>query len=125
MTSRPLNSSDIPMLEQALVADEFPHSSSRYYMEDKSYSEVYENDNGPVGVLRYSKALRLVAVFRDNSPSVQNAKTVIKMITDAVKRAKDSGFSEIIFNTQSPALAKFCVDKLNFVESKGEYVRAV
>ena len=125
MTSRPLESRDFPMLQQALDRDKFPHSDAGYYTLNGSYSEVYEDSSGPVGVLRYSKALRLVAVFNDNDKSLQNAKTVIKMVTDAVNRAKSNGFTEVIFNTQSETLANFCTQKLGFFESKGEYVRAV
>lgn len=124
MTSRPLEVKDIPMLKQALANDRFEHASSEYYTMDGAHSVVYENSGGPVGVLRYSKTLRLVAVFNDNdNPS--NARTVLKMVRDAVGKAKAAGFTEIIFNTQSETLANFCIQKLGFNESKGEYVRTV
>ena len=124
MTSRPLEQKDFPMLQQALDNDKFEHATVNYYMTDDSYSEVYETGSGPVGVLRYSKIMRLVAVFCDND-SLQNAKTVIKMVSDACARAKSSGYTEIIFNTQSEKLANFCTQRLGFVKSNGEFVKIV
>lgn len=125
VTSRPLEAADLDMLQKALDHDEYEHAGTADYTQNGAYSEVYEDEQGPIGVLRYTKTLRLVTVWCDNHDRVRNAASTIQAITDAVSKAKASGFTDIIFNTQSPTLAKFCVNQLGFEESKGEYVRYV
>ena len=125
ITSRPLEAKDFDMLSKALEQDEYEHDYALDYVRDNTQAEVYEDEQGPIGVLRYSKTLRLTTVWCDNSDRVRNGASVIQAIADAVDKAKASGFTDIIFNTQSPTLAKFCIDKLGFEESKGEYVRYV
>ena len=125
ITSRPLESKDLPMLQKALDRDEFEHAEVPSYTQNGAYSEVYEDEDGPIAVLRYTKTLRLVGVWCDNHAGLKNARATIQAISDAVAKAKASGFTDIIFNTESPTLAKFCVSKLGFKESKGEYVRYV
>lgn len=121
MTHRPLGESDLPMLQKALDQDTFEHADAKQYTMDNSFSEVYEDEAGPIGVLRYTKTLRLTTVWYDNHDRKRNAASVIQAISDAVTKAKASGFTEIVFNTESPTLAAFC-QTLGFAESKGEYV---
>jgi hypothetical protein len=125
ITSRPLEHKDLDMLQRALDQDQYEHADKEAYTQNGAYSEVYEDEQGPIGVLRYTKTLRLLTVWCDNKDRIRNGASVIQAITDAVTKAKESGFTDIIFNTQSPTLAKFCVDKLGFEESKGEYVKYV
>jgi hypothetical protein len=125
ITSRPLEQEDLGMLKRALDQDTYEHADAAQYTQDGAYSEVYEDEQGPIGVLRYTKTLRLLTVWCDNKDRVRNAASITQAITDAVAKAKASGFTDIIFNTQSPTLAKFCIDKLGFDESKGEYVKYV
>ena len=125
ITSRPLESLDQDMLKRALDQDTYEHAGVGDYSCPNVYSEVYEDEVGPIGILRYSKTLRLMTVWCDNKDRERNAASVIKAIGDAVEKAKASGFTEIVFNTESPTLAKFCMTQLGFEESKGEYVRYV
>lgn len=125
ITSRPLELLDLDMLQRALDQDNYEHAEVKNYTMDKAASYVYEDEKGPIGVLRYTKTLRLVTVWCDNKDRVRNAASIIKAISDAVAKAKASGFTDIIFNTQSPLLAKFCCERLGFEENKGEYIKYV
>ena len=125
ITSRPLEPTDFEMLKAALNHDQYDHDGPMDYIRDNTEADVYEDENGPIGILRYSKTLRLMTVWCDNQDRVRNGASVIQAIADAVRKAKAAGFTDIIFNTQSPTLAKFCIDKLGFEESKGEYVKYV
>lgn len=125
ITHRPLVASDLPTLQKALDQDEYEHLETKNYTRDGAFSEVYEDDSGPIGVLRYTKTLRLVTVWVDNDDKRRNAASVVQAIADAVQRARENGFSEIIFQTESPTLAQFCTKHLGFTESKGEYVLQV
>jgi hypothetical protein len=128
MTSRPLGVSDLPMLQRALDQDEYEHLEPKYFTMDSAYSVVYEDEGGPIGVLRYTKEndrLRLVTVWCSNADSKRNAASVIVAIADSVRLARQSGYKKIVFCTQSPSLARFCIDRLGFEEDKGEYVLPV
>jgi hypothetical protein len=125
ITSRPLEVMDLPMLQRALDQDKFEHFEAADYTRDSAFSKVYQDEQGPIGVLRYTKTLRLVTVWCDNSDSRRNAASIIQAIKDSVELAKANGYTEIIFKTQSHKLANFCVENLGFVESQGEYIKEV
>jgi hypothetical protein len=112
------------MLQQALDCDEYKHATTAAYTMDGTYSTVYENEKGPVGVLRCSKTLRLVAVFCDNQ-SPANATTVIKMVVDACVKAKENGFLDVIFETDSTRLKDFCISRLGFLAAGTTLVRSL
>lgn len=124
ITNRPLTQSDLPMLQKALDQDEFDHANVDNYTMDGSYSEVYGDESGPIAVLRYTKTLRLVGVWCNNKDFRRNALATIKALEDATAKAKASGFTDIIFTTESPTLARFC-KRLGFKESGGQYVKYV
>jgi hypothetical protein len=126
MTSRPLVVADLPMLQRALDQDEYEHLEVKHFTMDSAYSVVYEDEIGPIGILRYTREsknrLRLVTVWCDNADKKRNADSVIQAITDTVRLARQSLYKEIVFCTQSPSLARFCIDRLGFEKDKGEYV---
>jgi hypothetical protein len=126
ITNRPLESTDVPMLQKALDANTFhPGEKPEWYTGENMYSEVYEDEQGPIGVLRYTKTLRLVTVWCDQNDKQRNAASIIQAIADATEKAIAAGFTEIIFKTNNSALAAFCTGKLGFVESAGEFTKFV
>ena len=125
MTNRPLVASDFQMLQKALDQDTYDHDSPMAYVEEGTGSQVYEDEQSPIAIFRYSMALRISAVWCDNFDRVRNKEVAIRFFNDALAEAKAHHFKEIVFNTQSPTLAKFCIDQFGFEERKGEYVRNV
>lgn len=126
MNSRALVNEDLPVLQAALDQNVLhPDQKAEDYTGLKMYSEIYEQDGKPVGIVRYSKTLRLCSAFCDSQDRVQNAEYLQQVLADAMKKAEASGFTELIFNTNAPAMAKFAIEKLGFVESQGEFVKAV
>src|ERR1039458_2579173 len=90
ITSRPLELLDLPMLQRALNQDEYEHDNTKAYTKDAAFSKVYEDEDGPIGILRYTKTLRLVTVWCDNHDRKRNAASVIKAIADSVALAKEN-----------------------------------
>jgi hypothetical protein len=84
---------------------------------DHAYSVIYEDEKGPIGILRYTKTLRLVCVFCDNDDKERNAAGAIQAVVDAVAQAKANGFVDVICETESPSLKKFYVNHLGFKEA--------
>lgn len=107
ITTRPLELLDIPLLQRALDQDQFEHATVPQYTMDGAFSEVYEDKDGPIGILRYTKTLRLVCVWCDNKDLKRNAVGAAKAVRDAITKAKTNGYTDIIFETESPTLQKF------------------
>lgn len=101
-----------------------PGQQAESYAGKSMESFVYLDEQSPIGVLRYTKTLRLVCTWCDNDDSVRNAASTTQAISDSVALAEASGFTEIIFQTNSSKLATFC-SKLGFEGSQGEYVKYV
>jgi len=117
VTNRSLESKDLPILQAALGQDTFEHCEAKNYTMDNSFSVVYEDEQGPIGVLRYTKTLRLVCVFCDNEDKQRNAVGAIQAVKDAIVQAKANGFVDVICETESESLKKFYVNHLGFKEA--------
>lgn len=121
ITNRPLTEDDFPLLQAALDANTFhPGQKIEHFAGPKKYSVVYEDEESPIGVLRYTKVLRLATVWCDNDDKKRNADSIIQAIADSVKLATDAGFTEIIFETNSDPLKSFCTEHLGFEEAVGD-----
>lgn len=121
ITSRPLTIEDEALLQAALDQNEFhPDQRPEYYVGPNKFSKIYEDEVGPIGVLRYTKSLRLATVWCDNNDRERNAASIIQAISDSVALAKESGFLEIIFETNSDLLKHFCTNKLGFEQAEGD-----
>lgn len=126
ITSRPLQGDDIPMLQQAMDDSVFhPGQNAKSYAGKNMFATVYEDEQGPIGVLKYTKTLRLRTIWCDEKDRIRNGASIVQAIEDSVKMARESGFTEVIFQTDNLALARFCVDRLGFEESRGEYRKEV
>ena len=125
MKSRPLELGDFDTLQAAMNANTFhPNQQAGSYADARVCSMVYEDEQGPIGFLQYSKVLRLRTTWCNNADSERNGPSIIVAIEDTVRLAKNHGFTEIIFQTENVPLAKFC-ERLGFVESRGEYILEV
>ena len=109
ISNRPLEENDLPTLQKALDNNEFhPGQTVSDYVGVGKHTIVYEDEQGPVGYLRYTKTLRLVVTWTDNKDEKRNAESIIAAVNDSVKLAKGNGFTEIIFESESPKVIAFC-----------------
>lgn len=119
-----LEPSDEPILTASIEADEHHKGTpASFFAAPGTISKVYEDEDGPICFVRGSKALRLVVQFKDNSDSKRNLKAILAGIPDIAEKAKQNGFTEIVFDTANPALAGFCKKRFGFVEHEGELRR--
>ena len=117
VTSLPLEEKDIPRLKAALDQDTYEHCQPGEYLMQGAYSVVYEDEQGPIGVLRYTKTLRLVAVWCNNADKRRNAASAVQAVKDAVEQAKANGYTDIVCQTDSESLKRFYVTQLGFKEA--------
>jgi hypothetical protein len=123
ITSRPINESDFPRMEQEIRSDACHKEwlKPSFFTAPNTLSTVYSDEDGEILFTRLSSCLRIHVQFCDVSKQ-KIARCLVTQFSDIVKRAKASGYSQIIFDTESPSLAKFCQRYLGFTESKGEQV---
>ena len=121
VTDRWIEPSDITLLEISLAKDEHhKETTPDFFYAPGSVTKVYEDETGPVLFARGSKALRLDLQYVDNEDTKRNMRVMLDGFPALAKKAKESGFNELIFNTNSPLMRKFCIKRFGFVDSPGE-----
>lgn len=121
LTSRRLEESDREMLTESLSRDEFHKgTTSDFFYENGTVSNVYNLDDSPVVVLRACKALRLDIQFLDNEDKRRNAAALMGGFQALVEMARANGFKELVFCSTSPLLVEFCKKHFGYEEVEGE-----
>src|ERR1700744_1403517 len=124
VTDRFLDASDLPNIAMALAKDEYHKGTeAEFFTQFGCISKVYEDEIGPIMYVRGAKALRLDIQFVDNNDARRNMKAMLERFPDLVEKAKENGFSEIVFVTNSPLLKKFCEKRLGFETMAGDELR--
>ena len=121
---RPFNRvTDVEALGEAIEKDTLHPGAWTvdHFTDPMLYSEVIEDADGPVIFARFTKTLRISCVWATPDNAGRNARAAIKGLTDAVEKAKASGFTEVLVLTNHPPLAEF-LKKFGFAEAKGEYL---
>lgn len=122
MTSdRLLEQADYPLLAESLARDQY-HTATKpeFFFQPGTSCKVYEVDGKPVMFVRGAKALRLDIQFVDNEDDEHNRQVMLEQFAQFAERAKANGFTELVFNSESPALKAFCRRYFKFREVDGE-----
>lgn len=124
VTDRLYEAGDELLLTASIEADEHHKGTpASFFTEPGAVCKVYEDERGPICFVRGSKALRLIVQFKDNNDIKRNLKAIVAGIPDIADKARQNGFTEIVFDTANPALASFCKKRFGFVEHEGELRR--
>lgn len=86
---------------------------------------IIQSGDYPIAFVRFTKTLRISCVWNDSADTRHNARAIIHGISDAVQKARASGFSEIIITTSHPQLATFFEKIMKMTKCGDEYVLAV
>jgi hypothetical protein len=114
---------DKTVLEESLKKDRHHQKTTPdFFYEPGSFCKVYETDK-PILFLRATKALRLDIQFVDNTDFENNRKIMLEEFPIFVENCKKAGFTELIFETDSPLLKRFCIQKLKFDEVQTSTLR--
>lgn len=121
ITDRLLREDDLALLEFSLDKDEHHKGTPpEFFVQPGTITKVYEDEHGPVLFVRGAKALRLDIQYVDNDDTERNKAAMLAGFDGLVEKARENGFTEVIFNTNSRALRIFCKRNFGFVESDGE-----
>jgi hypothetical protein len=100
---------DKEMLKEWIAAEpDHSNSTPEFYYTPGTKSVVYEDEQGPVCVVRYSSVLRLDMDFAPNIDKVRIKEAMKSQLPEIVEQAKSQGFKEIVFDSVSKPLIKFC-----------------
>lgn len=120
---RPIKEEDKPNLQAAIDNSKFhPGEWQVDHFFNGGYSVVAEDQLGPILFVKYTKVLRISIVWNDEQDKSRNAKALIVGLKDTVEKARANGYTELIFTTNVPELAKFCEQVLGYRKSGDEYI---
>ena len=123
ITTRPYESQDEIILRNSMMFDEFhKHNTVQFFEQVGTETIVYEYDNTPVLYLRACKSLRIDVQFVNNKDK-KNALIMKTQIDALCQKAKDSGYTEVVFNITNPALEEFAINHMGFEKIDGTEVR--
>lgn len=118
ISSRRIEESDRVRIEQALARDSYhPDTKADTFYASGAITNVYEDAEGPIFLLRASKALRIEMLFFNNAANERNAAAMLDGWAKLVESAKAGGFTEIVTSTNSPKLKNFAIKFLGMVET--------
>lgn len=121
ITDRLIEPSDITLLELSLAKDEHhKETEPSFFYQPGTVCKIYEDEFGPILYARGAAALRLDLQYVDNSDVKRNMKAMLGGFDALEKKAKENGFHEIIFTSNSPLMRRFCCKRFGFLESGNE-----
>jgi len=121
VTDRFLEPGDLELLELSLAKDEHHQGTEvKFFTNPGSICKVYEDELGPICFVRGTKALRLDIQYVSNLDKKRNMKAMLEGFDKLAAKAKENGFTEIVFNTNNDLLRAFCTKRFGFEESQGE-----
>lgn len=135
MTStRAMTENDFPALQAAITRDTFhpgewavedfihdPQSEDSRKRVPKMCT-VIEDSQGPIAFVRFMKSLRISCVWNDEKDVHRNARAIVFGVRDAVRLARENGFSELVITTESEKLAQFFERVLGMKRSQQEFL---
>lgn len=115
---------DRNLLDESLKKDVFHKTTTAdFFYAPGTFCKVYEDEKGPVLFLRACKSLRLDIQFLDNYDIERNKAILQNEFTAFALQCKSAGFLELVFNTTSPHLKRFCKNTLGFQIVEGDELR--
>lgn len=113
MAGRNITQEDKPRLAEMIAADDHHRETTtpEFFFESGTKCLVYESDDTEHQMfIRFSNCLRLDIQF-DNEDRRFNARTILTNFPRIVAWAKQKGFTEIVFSSDSPDLIAFLQKK--------------
>jgi hypothetical protein len=126
ITDRPIEAGDEELLAASLAKDAY-HTTTKpeFFVAPNTTTKVYEDESGAILFARCSMALRIDIQFVDNGDKKRNLHAMLGGFAALVNTAKQSGFNEVLFNTDNPELKKFCIRAFGFEESGNELRKVI
>lgn len=122
MKLRKLSEQDKPFLAELIAMEPTHTHTPDFYFEPRSNAFVLEDDGGPTLPFVIRKVLRVNCDF-DKRCRLRSAKALASGITWLMDKAAKSGFTEVVFETQSPEIRAICERRFGFKNAPNEMRR--
>jgi hypothetical protein len=121
VTSRHIEDADRAGIEAALAHDTFhPDTKADAFYLPNVLTSVYEDEAGPIMLVRGARSLRIDMLFFSNTDSKRNREAMLAGWETLASGAKNAGFLEITTSSNSPALVAFACKVLGFEQVQTE-----
>jgi hypothetical protein len=128
ITTRLITLDDYPIISDALEYDEYHKGGEpEFFYKKNTCCNVYEDERGPIFYLRGSidpdvgvQAICIDIQFVSNNDTRRNMEALLVANNVWVPQCKEQGFKELVFNTNSPKLKRFCTKYLGFADIDGK-----
>jgi hypothetical protein len=120
---RSISSDDLSLIASAIEADEQSKRPAEFFTEPGSVANIYEDETGPLVVIRGIKSLRLDAQIL-TTERAQGRAAIALGVSRLAKKARENGFKEIVFRTDAKDIADLALG-FGFVAQDGEYRKAI
>lgn len=121
ITDRMYEADDYHLLDLSLSRDEHHTTTTpEFFTEPGTVCKVYEDEQGPIIFVKGTPVLRLDIQYVDNADIERNKAAMLAGFAALEERAKQQGFKELVFQTDSRALAIFCRREFGFSRYDGE-----
>lgn len=122
MKARKLREEDRALLAEWMQADPFHRGySPQLFFEDGMESMIFEDEQGPILFVALSKAVRAFVQFAPGERE-RSREALPKAFAFVASEARKGKFHEIIFESKSLPVIRFCKKRLGFRESPNEFV---
>lgn len=124
VTDRFIEAGDMPALALSLAKDEHHKGTEpEFFTQIGTVCKVYSDEQGPICFVRGTKALRLDIQYADNDDVKRNMKAMLEGFDKLAEKAKENGFTEVVFTTNSNVLKRFCEKYFGFEAVSGHELR--
>ncbi len=109
ITLRTVEEKDKALLAEWIAAEpDHTFSTPEFYYTPGTKSVVYEDEQGPVCVVRYSPVLRLDMEFAPGIDKSRIKEAMKSQLPEIAEQARSQGFKELLFDSVAKPLIKFC-----------------
>jgi hypothetical protein len=108
MTIVSLTEEDKNLLAEWIAKEPSHEHGPDFYFESGTKSAIYEDEEGPVVVVRYSTALVLDMDFNPDAGKERIKKIMREGFPEVAAGAAKQGFKHLIFDSLSKPLISFC-----------------
>lgn len=121
MNIRPMVNEDLPGLQAAIDADHWHPGvwTVEPFCQPNAMTEVVEDSKGPAVYVLFTKTLRISCLWADGDNNSRNARAIMYGMKDAIAKARGSGFTEVIVESEHPPLREF-LEKMFGFKPRGE-----
>jgi hypothetical protein len=114
MNLRRATQDDKPWINTIIAKEPTHHHTADFYFEPGTESHIIEDDGQPILIFRLNAKVIRVDIDFDPERQTSTGKALIQYFPAVASAAKKKDFRQLIFDSTSQRLIKFCEKRFNF-----------